>query len=178
MKKLILSLALVGIATTVAFGQKKVVRSAERNLRRGNVEEAYTDIKEALNDEETGNQSDTYFIKGKIETIMFEGDSSNTQETVAVGREAEESFMKTFELEEQDSTSKVSKDLFKEVVPDLPANLQGEGIYRLKMPLSIKPLSGMKRMTWKWPLNSFLWLQTLIRKTHLLFSMQDIPQIW
>lgn len=132
MKKLIFSLALVGIATTVAFGQKKVVKSAEKNLRRGNVEEAYTDIKEALNDEETGNQSDTYFIKGKIETMMFEGDSSNTEETVTLGREAEESFMTTFEMEGQDSTSKVSKDLFKDVVPDLPASLQGEGVYRLK----------------------------------------------
>lgn len=132
MKKLILSLALVGIATTLAFGQKKVVRSAERNLRRGDIQEAYTDIKAALNDEETGSESETYFIKGKIETIMFEGDSSNTQETVALGRNAEESFMKTFEMEEQDSTSSVSKDLFKDVVPDLPANLQGEGVYRLK----------------------------------------------
>lgn len=132
MKKLILSLALVGIAATVAFGQKKVVRSAERNLRRGDIKEAYTDIKAAINDEETGSESETYFIKGKIETQMFEADSSNTQETVALGREAEASFMKTFEMEEMDSTSKVSEDLFKEVVPELPANLQGEGVYRLK----------------------------------------------
>lgn len=132
MKKLILSLALVSIAATIAFGQKKVVRSAERNLRKGNIEEAYSDIKNAVNDEETGSQSDTYYIKGKIETQMFEADSSNTQETVSIGREAETSFMTTFEMEDMDSTSKVSKDLFKEVVPDLPANLQGEGVYRLK----------------------------------------------
>ncbi|SHM85624.1 Tetratricopeptide repeat-containing protein [Cyclobacterium lianum] len=132
MKKLILSLALLSIAATIAFAQKKVVRSAERNLRRGNIEEAYSDIKTAINDEETGSQSETYFIKGKIETQMFEADSSNTQETVALGREAESSFMTTFEMEEMDSTSKVSKDLFKEVIPDLPANLQGEGVYRLK----------------------------------------------
>ncbi|WP_162415566.1 tetratricopeptide repeat protein [Cyclobacterium roseum] len=132
MKKLILSLALVGIAATVAFGQKKVVRSAERNLRRGNIEEAYSDIKNAVKDEETGNESETYFIKGKIETQLFEADSSNTEETVSLGREAESSFMTTFEMEDMDSTSKVSKDLFKEVVPELPANLQGEGVYRLK----------------------------------------------
>lgn len=132
MKKLILSLALVGIAATVAFGQKKVVRSAERNLRRGNIEEAYSDIKNAVKDEDTGSESDTYFIKGKIETQLFEADSSNTEETVSLGREAESSFMTTFEMEDMDSTSKVSKDLFKEVVPELPANLQGEGVYRLK----------------------------------------------
>ncbi|NHE58785.1 tetratricopeptide repeat protein [Cyclobacterium plantarum] len=132
MKKLILSLALVSIAATIAFGQKKVVRSAERNLRKGNIEEAYSDIKAAVNDEETGSESETYFIKGKIETQMFEADSSNNEETVAIGREAESSFMTTFEMEEMDSTSKVSEDLFKEVVPELPASMQGEGVYRLK----------------------------------------------
>ncbi|WP_339902494.1 tetratricopeptide repeat protein, partial [uncultured Cyclobacterium sp.] len=132
MKKLILSLAVVGIASTVAFGQKKVVRSAEKNLKRDNLEEAYTEIKTATADEETGAQSETYFIKGKIETKMFEADSSNTERTVAMGREAQESFMKTFEMESMDSTSKVSEDLFKEVVPDMPANFQGEGVYRLK----------------------------------------------
>lgn len=132
MKKLILSLAVVGIASTVAFGQKKVVRSAEKNLKRDNLEEAYTEIKTATADEETGAQSETYFIKGKIETKMFEADSSNTESTVAMGRDAQESFAKTFEMESNDSTSKVSKDLFKEVVPDMPANFQGEGVYRLK----------------------------------------------
>ncbi|EPR65404.1 tetratricopeptide repeat protein [Cyclobacterium qasimii] len=132
MKKLILSLALVGIASTVAFGQKKVVKSAEKNFSRGNLEEAYTEIKSAITDEETGAQSDTYFIKGKIETQMFEVDSSNTETTVAMGREAQQSFIKTFEMENADSTSKVSKDLFKEVLPDMPPNFQGEGVYRLK----------------------------------------------
>ncbi|WP_375582282.1 tetratricopeptide repeat protein [Cyclobacterium xiamenense] len=132
MKKLILSLALVGIASTVAFGQKKVVKSAEKNLRKGEMEAAYSDIKTAITDAETGSESETYFIKGKIETQMFEADSSNTQETVALGREAEASFMKAFEMEDMDSTSSVSKDLFKEVVPDMPANFQGEGVYRLK----------------------------------------------
>jgi tetratricopeptide (TPR) repeat protein len=132
MKKLILSLALIGIAATVAFGQKKVVRSAEKNLSRGNFQEAYTEIKSALSDEETGSESETYFIKGKIETQMFELDSSNTEETVSLGRDAEVSFMKTFEMENMDSTSKVSEDLFKEVLPDMPASFQGEGLYRLK----------------------------------------------
>src|SRR5690554_5914653 len=131
MRKLILSLALVGIAT-VAFGQRKAVRSAERNLNRGNIEEAYTDIQSALSDSETGNQSQTYFVKGQIETIKFELDSSNTKETVATGREAFSSFQKTMELEEYDSTSKIGRELFKEVMADLPENLQGKGVYRLK----------------------------------------------
>jgi len=132
MKKLILSLALVGISSTVAFGQKKVVRSAEKNFSRGNLEEAYTEIKSALTDEETGAQSETYFIKGKIETQIFEVDSSNTKTTVALGREAQQSFIKTFEMENTDSTTSVSEDLFKPVVADMPPNFQGEGVYRLK----------------------------------------------
>lgn len=132
MKKLILSLALVGIASTVAFGQKKVIRSAEKNFSRGNLEEAYTEIKSALTDEETGAQSETYFIKGKIETQIFEADSSNTETTVALGREAQQSFIKTFEMENTDSTTSVSEDLFKPVVADMPPNFQGEGVYRLK----------------------------------------------
>ncbi|WP_209332577.1 tetratricopeptide repeat protein [Lunatimonas salinarum] len=132
MKKLILSLALVGIATTLAFGQKKVVKSAEKNMKRGALEEAYTEIQSALQDPETGGLSDTYLLKGKIETMMFEGDSSNTMQTLDYGQSAKESFFKTFEMEGMDSTTKVSKDLFKEVVPDMPENFQGQGIYRLK----------------------------------------------
>ncbi|WP_158860694.1 tetratricopeptide repeat protein [Lunatibacter salilacus] len=132
MKKLILSLALVGIATTLAFGQKKVVKSAERNMKRGNLEEAYGEIKGALEDPETGQDPNTFLLKGKIETKMFEADSSNTMENLTYGTSAKESFMTTFEMEGNDSTTKVSKDLFKEVLPDMPENFQGEGIYRLK----------------------------------------------
>jgi tetratricopeptide (TPR) repeat protein len=132
MKKLILSLALVGIATTLAFGQKKVVKSAERNMKRGNLEEAYSDIKQALEDPDTGQESNTFLVKGKIETKIFEADSSNTMENLTYGTSAKESFMKTFEMEGRDSTTKVTKDLFKEVLPDMPDNFQGEGVYRLK----------------------------------------------
>jgi tetratricopeptide (TPR) repeat protein len=132
MKKLILSLALVGIATTLAFAQKKAVRSAERNLRKGEFQEALADIQAATEDEKTKDDPKTYFVMGKVYTQMFEADSSNTQETVTKGRKAEEVFMKTFEMEDRDSTSKVGKDLFKEVLPDLPENFQGEGVYRLK----------------------------------------------
>ena len=132
MKKLILSLALVGIATTLAFGQKKVVKSAERNMKKGDLEVAYEEIKGAIEDPETGIDPETFLIKGKIETKMFEADSSNTMENLVYGISAKETFMKTFEMEGNDSTSKVGQELFKEVLPDMPENFQGEGIYRLK----------------------------------------------
>lgn len=132
MKKLILSLALVGIATTLAFGQKKVVSSADRNMKRGNLEQAYDEIKAAIENPETADLSTTFLLKGKIETLMFEKDSSNTMETLDYGISAKESFMTVFEKEGRDSTTKVSKELFKEVLPDMPENFQGQGIYRLK----------------------------------------------
>jgi tetratricopeptide (TPR) repeat protein len=132
MKKLILSLALVGIATTLAFGQKKVVKSAEKNMKRGSLEEAYSEVQGALQDPETGQDPNTFLLKGKIETRMFEADSSNNMENLAIGTSAKESFMTTFEMVGKDSSSKVGKDLLKEVLPDMPENFQGEGIYRLK----------------------------------------------
>lgn len=132
MKKLILSLALVGIATTLAFGQKKVVKSAEKNMKKGDLEIAYEEIKGALEDSETGQDPNTYLVKGKIETKMFEADSSNTMENLVYGTSAKETFMKIFEMDGRDSTSKIGKELFKEVLPDMPENFQGEGIYRLK----------------------------------------------
>lgn len=132
MKKLILSLALVGIATTLAFGQKKVVKSADRNMKKGDLEVAYEEIKSALEDPETSEDPETYLLKGIIETKMFEADSSNNMENLEVGQAAKETFMKTFEMEGSDSTGKAGKELFKEVLPDMPENFQGQGIYRLK----------------------------------------------
>lgn len=131
MRKLILSLALVGFAT-VAFGQKKVVRSAERNYNKGNLQEAYTEVKSAIEDPETGEESETYLLKGKIETKLFEADSSNTEETIKLGRTALGSFEKTMEMENNDSSSKVGKEVYKEVIDGVPENLQGEGVLKLK----------------------------------------------
>ncbi|GGF39359.1 tetratricopeptide repeat protein [Echinicola rosea] len=132
MKKLILSLALVGVASTVAFGQKKVVRSAEKNLRKGNISEALTDIETATQDPETGADPETFLIKGKILTIQFVADSSNTEATVGKGRNALDAFRKSLDMDGNDSTSKIGKEIYKEVVPGLPENLQGEGIFKLK----------------------------------------------
>jgi tetratricopeptide (TPR) repeat protein len=131
MRKLILSLALVGFAT-VAFGQKKVVRSADRNMSRGNLQEAYTEIQAALQDAETGNQPDTYLLKGKIEAKMFAADSSNTAETLDLGRTAFGSFQNTMELAGNDSSSKIGKEVYKPVMDGVPDNLQGQGVMYLK----------------------------------------------
>ncbi|HLT06551.1 MAG TPA: tetratricopeptide repeat protein [Cyclobacteriaceae bacterium] len=139
MRKLILSLALVGIAT-VAFGQKKVVKSAERNLNRGNLQEAYTEVQAALQDAETGNQSDTYLLKGKIEAKMFAADSSNTEETLSLGRTAYGSFQKTMELENGDSSSKVGKEVYKAYMDGVPDNLQGQGVLFLKQASFVKAI--------------------------------------
>ena len=140
MRKLILSLALVGIAT-VAFGQKKVVRSAEKNMSRGSLQEAYTDIQAALQDAETGNQPDTYLLKGKIETKMFAADSSNTEETLSLGRTALGSFQKTMELVDNDSSSKIGKEVYKPVLDGVPEGLQGEGVLQLKNASFVKALA-------------------------------------
>ncbi|MCZ8134439.1 MAG: methyltransferase, partial [Algoriphagus sp.] len=43
MKKLILSMAMVAVAS-VAFGQKKVVKEAEKGFKQGNLEAALTAI--------------------------------------------------------------------------------------------------------------------------------------
>jgi tetratricopeptide (TPR) repeat protein len=131
MRKLILSLALVGIAT-VAFSQNKVVRSAERNLKRGNIEEAYTEVQQALQDPKTGEDPETYLLKGKIETILFGTDSSDTQETVKLGRNALSTFEETMEMVDNDSSSRVGREVYKEVLDGVPENLQGEGVLKLK----------------------------------------------
>ncbi|MBS9524596.1 tetratricopeptide repeat protein [Litoribacter ruber] len=131
MRKLILSLVLVAFATG-AFAQKKVVRSAERNFKKGQYEEALTDIEAALQSEETGDDPNTHMVKGKIKTMMFEQDENNNQETVSTGRNAYDSFEKAMELDGNDKSSKIGKEIYKEVLPGMPENLQGEGILRLK----------------------------------------------
>ncbi len=81
MKKIIVSLALLAVFGT-AFGQKKVVRSAENNLKKGNYEEALTEINEAIQNSETSGDPNTFFVKGKILTKAYEVDSSNTESTL------------------------------------------------------------------------------------------------
>jgi len=131
MRKLILSLTLVAL-TTLAFGQKKVVRSAERSLKKGDYPEALTNIDAALQDAETGQDPNTHMVKGKIKTMMFETDESNDESTVATGREAYSAFERAMELDGNDRNSKIGKEIYKDVIPGMPENLMGQGVMRLK----------------------------------------------
>jgi tetratricopeptide (TPR) repeat protein len=124
MKKLILSLALVCIAT-MAFAQKKVVKSAERNFKKGELEVAMEEVQAALSDPDTKDDPNTLLLKAKIQTKMFEADEDNVASTVATGRSAFENFQKTLKMVDNDKDSKVGKEIFKDDIPGaLPDNLR------------------------------------------------------
>lgn len=131
MKKLILSMVLVG-ATTLAFGQKKVVRSAEKNFKSGDFATALSEVDAALQDPETGSDPETTLLKAQIQLGMFASDSSNTMETLQVGKNSYESFMKAFEMGDGDKTSGVGKDVFEEDIPGAPDNLRPNSVNKLK----------------------------------------------
>jgi tetratricopeptide (TPR) repeat protein len=131
MKKLILSMVLVG-ATTLAFGQKKVVRSAEKNFKNGDYATALSEVETALQDPETGSDPETTLLKAQIQLGMFATDSSNTMENLQVGNNSYESFMKAFEMGDGDKTSGVGKDIFEEDIPGAPENLRPNSINKLK----------------------------------------------
>ena len=80
-------MALIGF-TTLAFGQKKVYRAAEKNFKSGNLETALTEIEAATKDPETSGDPATYLLKAKIQTKMFGSDSTNTAENLEVGKTA------------------------------------------------------------------------------------------
>ncbi|WP_100627126.1 tetratricopeptide repeat protein [Algoriphagus formosus] len=131
MKKLILSMVLVG-ATTLAFGQKKVVRSAEKNFKNGDYATALSEVETALQDPETGSDPETTLLKAQIQLGMFATDSSNTMENLQVGNNSYESFMKAFEMGDGDKTSGVGKDIFEEDIPGAPENLRPNSVNKLK----------------------------------------------
>ncbi|WP_194973223.1 tetratricopeptide repeat protein [Aquiflexum lacus] len=132
MKKLILSLALVGIAT-MAFAQKKVVKSAERNFKKGELEVAMTEVEAALQDPETKDDPETLLLKANIQTKMFEADEENNASTVATGRSAYNDFQSTLKMVDNDKESKVGKEIFKEDIPGvLPDNLRPFSIETLR----------------------------------------------
>jgi tetratricopeptide (TPR) repeat protein len=131
MKKLILSMVLVG-ATTLAFGQKKVVRSAEKNFKNGDYATALSEVETALQDPETGSDPETALLKAQIQLGMFATDSSNTMENLQVGNNSYESFMKAFEMGDGDKTSGVGKDIFEEDIPGAPENLRPNSVNKLK----------------------------------------------
>ncbi|MBM3168740.1 MAG: tetratricopeptide repeat protein [Bacteroidetes bacterium] len=131
MKKLILSLALLATAT-FAFGQKKVVKEAEKGFKTGNLQTALTAIEGALTNPETSGDPATFLLKAQIQTKMFGSDSSNTKETLEIGNQALATFDKTIEMEGASKTTPVGKVLYGEEVVGMPDNLRPYGIITLK----------------------------------------------
>lgn len=131
MKKLILSMVLIG-ATTLAFGQKKVLREAEKGFKSGDLQTALTAVDAAAADPETGTDPATYLLKAQIETKMFGSDSSNTSETVILGTSALETYKKAFEMAGSDKGAGVGKEIYEEDLPGVPENLRPYSIYTLK----------------------------------------------
>jgi tetratricopeptide (TPR) repeat protein len=131
MKKLILSMVLVG-ATTLAFGQKKVVKEAEKGFKSGNLEAAMTAIEAATTNPETSGDPATFLLKAQIQTKMFGSDSSNTMETLGVGAAALETFNKTFEMAGSDKAAGVGKEVYTDEVAGVPDNLRPYSIFTLK----------------------------------------------
>ena len=131
MKKLILSLALIA-ATGLAFGQKKVVKSAEKGFKQGDVETALTDVNAALQDPETKDDPETMLLKAKIQTKMFGMDSTNTMSNLEVGRSAVETYNKAFEMGGGDKTSGVGEMVYEADILGVPDNLRPYSIFTLK----------------------------------------------
>ncbi|MEP0713239.1 tetratricopeptide repeat protein [Algoriphagus sp.] len=131
MKKLILSMALIG-ATTLAFGQKKVVRSAEKNFKSGDLTAAMADIEAASADPETSGDPATYLLKAQIETKMFGSDSSNTASTLEIGEAALATYNKAFEMAGSDKEAGVGEEIYADDMPGVPGNLRPYNINTLK----------------------------------------------
>jgi tetratricopeptide (TPR) repeat protein len=133
MKKLILSIALVASAT-FAFAQKKVVSSAEKNFKKGDLTTAITEIDAALENPETKDDPNTRLLKARIQTKQFIQDSSYTAASVETGRNAFDNFNKTMEMVGNDKDSKVGKEVYKMEDPSipLPENLKPYSIMSLR----------------------------------------------
>jgi len=131
MKKLILSLALVGFAT-MAFAQKKVVKSAEKNFKKGDLEIALTEVEGATKDPETMEDPATYLLKAQIETKIFDLDEDYAASTLEKGREAFETFTETLKMVGNDLESKIGKEVYKDDLPGMPENLKPYSIIALK----------------------------------------------
>jgi tetratricopeptide (TPR) repeat protein len=131
MKKLILSMVLIG-ATTLAFGQKKVIKEAEKGFKSGNLEAALTAINAASTNPETSGDPATFLLKAQIETKIFGADSSNTTETLQKGFTALETFKKTFEMAGGNKSAGVGKSVYEDELPGIPLNLRPFSIITLK----------------------------------------------
>lgn len=131
MKKLILSMVLIG-ATTLAFGQKKVLREAEKGFKSGDLQTALTAIDAASTNPETSGDPATHLLKAKIETKIFYADSSNTMETVQLGSAALGTFNKAFDMAGSDKAAGIGKEIYEDDLPGVPENLRPYSIYTLK----------------------------------------------
>lgn len=130
MKKLILSMALIGF-TTLAFGQKKVYRAAEKNFKSGNLETALTEIEAATKDPETGADPATYLLKARIQTKLFGSDSTNTAENLELGKTALATFLQTAEMA-GGKDSEIGKEVYTEDILGVPDNLRPYSIITFK----------------------------------------------
>jgi tetratricopeptide (TPR) repeat protein len=133
MKKLILSIALVASAT-FAFAQKKVVSSAEKNFKKGDLTTALSEIDAALENPETKDDPNTRLLKARIQTKQFIQDSSYTAASVETGRNAFDNFNQTMQMVGNDKESKVGKEVYKAEDPaiPLPENLKPYSIMSLR----------------------------------------------
>jgi tetratricopeptide (TPR) repeat protein len=131
MKKLILSMAIVAVAS-VAFGQKKVVKEAEKGFKQGNLDAALTAIEGATTNPETSGDPATFLLKAQIQTKMFGADQGNTMETVELGTEAISTFNKAFDMAGKNKTSAVGKAVFADELPGIPDNLRPYSLLTLK----------------------------------------------
>jgi tetratricopeptide (TPR) repeat protein len=131
MKKLVLSLALVAVAS-LAFGQKKIVKEAEKGFKSGNLQAALVAIDGATTNPETSADPATFMVKAQIHTKIFSRDSSNTMETLKAGQEALATFNTTFEMAGSNKTSAVGKLVYADELPGIPDNLRPYSIITLK----------------------------------------------
>lgn len=131
MKKLVLSLALVAVAS-LAFGQKKIVKEAEKGFKSGNLAAALVAIDGATTNPETSADPATFMVKAQIHTKIFGRDSSNTMETLKAGNEALATFNTTYEMAGSIKTSPVGKLVYADELPGIPDNLRPYSIITLK----------------------------------------------
>jgi pentatricopeptide repeat protein len=121
MKKLFFTALLLCVVAGV-YGQKKVLKSAEKAFKKGEYAEALTLAEQCANDPETKDEADVYTILGKAKLFQFQADQAN----VELAKEAYAYFLTAIEK----GGDKVKDDLM--TIPILNAEGQflggGDGI--------------------------------------------------
>jgi tetratricopeptide (TPR) repeat protein len=114
MKKLFFTALLLCVVAGV-YGQKKVLKSAEKAFKKGEYAEALILAEQCTNDPETKDEADVYTILGKSKLFQFQADQSN----VELAKEAYAYFLTAIEK----GDDKVKEDLMASPV------LNAEGVY-------------------------------------------------